>query len=110
MVAMDDSAEGARRDEPQGRPRGSLMTAEMRWCPLCGGTARRPFLSTNVRSSSGKRFRVVTCAACSLRFTDPLPTDEELNSLYEAEYYKFAYDQPGSDTPKASSLVRRVKD
>src|SRR5215204_1273177 len=93
MVGVDDPAEVAGRDEPQGRPRRSAMTAEMRSCPLCGETARRPFLSTNVRSSSGQRFMVVSCRACSLRFTDPLPTDEELNTLYEDEYYAYAYGQ-----------------
>ncbi len=67
------------------------MTAETRSCPLCGETARRPFLSTNVHSSSGQRFKVVSCVSCSLRFTDPLPTDEELHTLYEDEYYAYAY-------------------
>jgi SAM-dependent methyltransferase len=78
------------------------MPAETRSCPLCGEPSKRPFVSTNARSFSGERFRVVTCVACSLRYTDPLPTDEELNSLYEAEYYAFAYDRPVDDRRKGS--------
>jgi 2-polyprenyl-3-methyl-5-hydroxy-6-metoxy-1,4-benzoquinol methylase len=74
-----------------------MTVAERRSCPLCGETANRPLLSTRVRSSSGERYRVVTCAACSLRYTDPLPTDEELNRLYEEEYYEYAYDRPCHD-------------
>lgn len=69
------------------------MPAETRSCPLCGETSKRTFLTTNVRSSSGEPFKVVACVACSLRYTDPLPTDEEINSLYEAEYYEYAYDR-----------------
>lgn len=73
------------------------MPSESRACPLCGGTANRPFLKTDARSSSGERYTVVTCGACSLRYTDPLPTDEELTRLYEDEYYEYAYDRTDDD-------------
>ena len=73
------------------------MPAQLRSCPLCGGTAHRPFLMTNARSFSGERYKVVTCVECSLRYTDPLPTDEELDALYEDDYYEYAYDRTDDD-------------
>jgi SAM-dependent methyltransferase len=76
------------------------MAAPIRQCPLCGSSDCRPFIRTNVRSSQGGTFDVVTCARCSLRYTTPLPTAEEFATLYEDEYYKFAYDPAKGEAAK----------
>ena len=63
----------------------------------CAGQQSAECLETTTRSAAGKPFRVVTCAACSLRYTDPLPTAEEFNRLYEDEYYEYALPGSGED-------------
>jgi SAM-dependent methyltransferase len=58
------------------------MTEGVRPCPLCGATDARLFVQTNTESRAGDRYSVVTCTACRLKYTRPLPDAEELATLY----------------------------
>jgi SAM-dependent methyltransferase len=68
----------------------------MRSCPLCGTTKARPLLTTDRTSRHGEAYVVVTCAACGLRFTRPLPDEQEIATLYPESFY-------GSRTPRRLS-------
>lgn len=62
-------------------------------CPLCGGTSGRTTLVVDRSSPEGLDYRVVACAGCGLRYTDPLPTEAELEALYDEAFY--GDEQPG---------------
>jgi SAM-dependent methyltransferase len=63
------------------------LTGIARLCPSCTASAARLLLTTETRTETGIPYQVVTCAACGLRYTRPLPTELELTRLYCGEYY-----------------------
>jgi SAM-dependent methyltransferase len=56
------------------------LTASGRACVVCGEHGRYPF-----REQDG--YTIVKCAGCGLRYLDPQPTDEALETLYGETYY-----------------------
>jgi ubiquinone/menaquinone biosynthesis C-methylase UbiE len=61
--------------------------SEGRICPGCGSDGARLLLRTTKQTSSGEFYDVVTCTRCDLRYTRPLPGDEDLAALYPESYY-----------------------
>ena len=75
-------------------------------CPVCGreGEAGRLCEAT---LGYGSRFRLVECAECGVRRLDPLPTAEQLNNFYHAQYYGSDwYKQQGWGMAFARSVLR----
>jgi SAM-dependent methyltransferase len=60
---------------------------ERRVCPVCAADQARTLLAVAGPAASGRPYTVVTCSACELRYTRPLPSEAELAALYTAEYY-----------------------
>lgn len=58
-----------------------------RACPLCGAETVRVVFGADKVSSVAESYRVVKCAACQLRYTDPVPPAEDLAALYGEEFY-----------------------
>lgn len=73
-------------------------------CPLCGETdLRELFKARDPHYGIPGEYRIVRCAACTLHFVNPMPSDEELASLYPSDYYAY------HDPPKASQWKLKAK-
>jgi SAM-dependent methyltransferase len=81
-----------------------------RACPACQTTDASEVLKADVCSAEGEQYRIVGCTACGLRYTRPLPTEDEFISLYREDYYSGI--EAASNTKTASwlgaNLLRRL--
>lgn len=55
-------------------------------CLACGGRALRPMAMAYLHRD--RRYPLVECRACGMRFLDPRPTGEALAVLYDAAYFE----------------------
>lgn len=56
-------------------------------CPICNGTDFHPHLICQDFTTSGELFHVEQCEGCSLRFTNPRPSQEEAGQYYKSTSY-----------------------
>jgi 2-polyprenyl-3-methyl-5-hydroxy-6-metoxy-1,4-benzoquinol methylase len=63
------------------------QSAKKRFCPLCGANSSSSELALNKLSVTGESYSVVRCNDCGMRYTQPLPKDEEMVALYDSNYY-----------------------
>lgn len=63
-----------------------LHQGHVRSCPLCGAVEAVAEIEVG-SSGTGRGYEAVRCLGCQLLYTRPLPSDEELESLYETDYY-----------------------
>jgi len=76
----------------------------MHACSLCGSTdLRGVFTARDPHYGISGEYRIVRCAACGLQFVNPMPSDEELASLYPSDYYAYR------EAPKASPWKLKAK-
>jgi 2-polyprenyl-3-methyl-5-hydroxy-6-metoxy-1,4-benzoquinol methylase len=76
------------------------MLSEETACPLC---ARRDYAVVSRTDRRGAPLRTVMCNACGLVWTNPRPSDEEMDRYYETEY---RLDYARSRTPTRRKLLR----
>jgi SAM-dependent methyltransferase len=79
------------------------FVGELRACELCGGDRHEV---VGRRDRYGNRLRTVLCRGCGLVFTNPMPTDEEVDRFYE-RHYRNLYHGAYAPTPKAILKARR---
>lgn len=70
-------------------------------CPVCKGTDFAHFLTCKDYTVSQESFNIVSCKACSFKFTNPRPLDSEIGKYYKSEDYV-----SHSDTKKG--LINRL--
>jgi SAM-dependent methyltransferase len=70
--------------------RHSTPPDDIRACPLCGEQRAKELLTVSARSQDGALYRVVTCRKCALRYTRPLPQQDEMIALYDEGYQVYA--------------------
>lgn len=56
-------------------------------CPCCGGGSFEPFISCKDYTVSQETFQIVSCKACSFKFTNPRPKAEKIGDYYKSESY-----------------------
>lgn len=56
-------------------------------CPVCGSTNFREILQAKDYTVSGKVFRISHCDMCQHRFTNPIPSQDEIGPYYKSENY-----------------------
>lgn len=71
-------------------------------CPGCGHGKSTRVAGIDRRL---KRLTTVACNHCGLLYTNPMPTDAELNAYY-SDFYRFDY-QAASTAPKEKHLAKR---
>jgi 2-polyprenyl-3-methyl-5-hydroxy-6-metoxy-1,4-benzoquinol methylase len=64
-----------------------MCPAAARRCPLCDGENLAVVFTCRDRLVSGEEFRILHCARCDLRMTDPLPSQEVIGRYYDSEDY-----------------------
>lgn len=74
-------------------------------CQLCGSQPEQHIVFAT-KDRKGNPLRTVRCPGCNLVFSNPMPTDEELDRYY-AEAYRFDY--KGSHKPKARRVLRATE-
>lgn len=74
-------------------------------CPVCEAAEFRPIARLDRRM---KRLPTVMCDACGLLFTNPMPTDEELDHYY-SRYYRFDY-QLALSKPSGTHVHKREQE
>ena len=68
-------------------------------CPLCGEVEAAPEIEARA-AETGAIYRVMRCRSCELLYTRPVPTAEELESLYGSGYYVQNESKRLSDLPR----------
>jgi 2-polyprenyl-3-methyl-5-hydroxy-6-metoxy-1,4-benzoquinol methylase len=56
-------------------------------CPVCGSLTIRKVLSAKDYMITQQEFEIWECDSCSLRFTQAIPTEEEIGPYYQSENY-----------------------
>lgn len=56
-------------------------------CPICGGRSIRQIFSVIDSTVSGDLFPVMECSTCTARFTNGVPTENEIGRYYKSEDY-----------------------
>ncbi len=56
-------------------------------CPVCNSTLFTPFMSCVDHTVSRETFNIVKCKACSFKYTNPRPTEDQLGPYYKSEEY-----------------------
>jgi len=56
-------------------------------CPVCGSKAIHAVFAVKDYTVSGKLFSIFECSDCSLRFTQDIPSAEEIGAYYKSEDY-----------------------
>jgi SAM-dependent methyltransferase len=74
-------------------------------CPVCDEPSFTPVASIDRRL---KRLPTVMCDHCGLLYTNPMPSEAELNTYYE-KYYRFDY-QLAATKPKRKHIEKRERE
>lgn len=56
-------------------------------CPICEGTAFKPFLNAVDYTVSKDIFTIVSCTKCDFHFTNPIPEKDSIGQYYKSESY-----------------------
>ncbi|MEO6915155.1 MAG: class I SAM-dependent methyltransferase [Chitinophagaceae bacterium] len=56
-------------------------------CPACGSTSLRPAITAKDYTVSGEVFSIVECGDCTLRFTQDVPSQENIGKYYQSSAY-----------------------
>lgn len=56
-------------------------------CPLCGATSINKALAAKDHTVSGETFEIWECSACTARFTQDVPTPQNIGRYYKSENY-----------------------
>ncbi len=70
-------------------------------CPACGSSNYIKILTTEDYLASRESFEIVECNDCSLRFTSPIPDENEISNYYESDDYI-------SHTGKGNSIINQI--
>lgn len=70
-------------------------------CPACSATAIQKILAVKDFTVSGEIFDIYECGQCSLRFTQAIPTEDQIGKYYQAENYI-------SHTNSSKGLINRL--
>lgn len=81
------------------------FTGEVVSCPVCDERSFTAIASVDRRF---KRLPSVMCDQCGLLYTNPMPTESELNYYYE-KYYRFDY-QLATSRPKMKHVRKRQRE
>jgi SAM-dependent methyltransferase len=70
-------------------------------CPACGSINYDKVLTTEDYLVSGELFDIMECNDCSLRFTSPIPSNNEIYNYYKSDDYI-------SHTGKGNSIINQI--
>lgn len=56
-------------------------------CPICGNDSHKKIMECVDHTVSKSTFIIVECNECSFRFTNPIPSENDIGTFYESEDY-----------------------
>ncbi|MGI8893264.1 MAG: methyltransferase domain-containing protein [Bacteroidia bacterium] len=56
-------------------------------CPVCKSADLTSYIQAKDFTVTGEEFNITQCGLCSLRFTNPRPTEQEISKYYQSENY-----------------------
>lgn len=56
-------------------------------CPVCGSSKFNKVLTASDYLVSGESFEIMECSSCLLRFTSPIPDENEIGNYYKSDKY-----------------------
>lgn len=77
-------------------------------CPVCSETAFSPFLKCKDYTVSQEEFQIVSCDSCGFKFTNPIPSENEIGEYYKAESYVSHSDTKKGLINRAYHTVRKI--
>ncbi|MCB9231471.1 MAG: class I SAM-dependent methyltransferase [Bacteroidia bacterium] len=77
-------------------------------CPICGSENISFKLEAKDYTVSGKFFRISQCRNCTLRFTNPVPEQEEIGYYYQSDEYISHSNTSKGFINKAYQIVRGI--
>jgi 2-polyprenyl-3-methyl-5-hydroxy-6-metoxy-1,4-benzoquinol methylase len=60
---------------------------EIKNCPICNTLKFKQLIQCEDNTVSHEKFSIVECSACSFRFTNPIPDENEIVKYYKSEDY-----------------------
>lgn len=60
---------------------------QIKACPICEGSEIKHFLQSKNFRINNTPFTIEQCASCGFRFTNPLPSEDEIGEYYNTENY-----------------------
>ncbi len=70
-------------------------------CPACSSRNNKKIFTTSDYLVSGESFEIMECNDCSLRFTSPIPNENEIGDYYKSKEYI-------SHTGKGNSIINQI--
>lgn len=77
-------------------------------CPVCSSTAIQKVITPKDFMITQQEFEVWECATCTLRFTQAIPTEQEIGLYYQSESYVSHTDTQKGLINKLYHRVRRI--
>ena len=56
-------------------------------CPICGSSKINVYLKSKDHSISGESFTIAVCQDCSFKFTQEIPSEDEMGAYYQSDRY-----------------------
>ena len=56
-------------------------------CPVCSGTENTELITSKDYVSTDETFKITICNNCSLQYTNPRPTEENIGKYYQSDKY-----------------------
>ena len=60
---------------------------EIKTCPICGSTNHDTLMIVKDHSTSQEQFNISQCGSCGFRFTNPIPTEDNMGRYYDNPNY-----------------------
>lgn len=70
-------------------------------CPACSSSKSEKIFTASDYLVSGESFDIMECSDCSLRFTSPIPNEEDIGKYYKSNDYI-------SHTSKGNSIINKI--
>ena len=80
----------------------------IKYCPICSFSDFSKVLEVSDYRGSGEQFALWECRKCSLRFTSPIPDENDIQRYYETDSYISHSDQPDSIIDKIYRFVQKI--
>ncbi|MCG8307293.1 MAG: class I SAM-dependent methyltransferase [Cytophagales bacterium] len=77
------------------------MKEELKVCPICNNDVFKNHLVCTDHFLTGEKFTITKCSKCSLLFTNPRPTPNQLHRYYKSQEYI-------SHSNKGNNLINRI--
>jgi 2-polyprenyl-3-methyl-5-hydroxy-6-metoxy-1,4-benzoquinol methylase len=77
-------------------------------CPICQSDEHKRFLTVSDYNVSRETFHIVECKVCAFKFTNPRPSENQIDKYYESDNYISHTDTSEGLINKLYKIVRQI--